>query len=87
VCGAGLHVVQRFPDVAEREILQLQGGRPVRIDGDKRHAAIAIVGGELTEARFVQLRGRAGVAGEDDREHSAAGIFTERVHLAVDAWQ
>ncbi len=87
VRGARLHVVQRFPDVAEREILQLQRGRLVRIDGDKRHAAIAIVGGELAEARFVELRGRTGVAGEDDREHLAAGIFAERVHLAVDAWQ
>ena len=87
VRGARLHVVQRLADVAEREILQLQRGRLVRIDGDECHAAIAIVVGELAEARFVELRCRTGIAGEDDRQHPAAGVFTERVHLAVDAGQ
>ena len=72
-----LHVVQRLADIGVPEIGELHRGRLVGVDRHDRHPLAAVVLVELPDSRLVQLRGRAGVAGEDHRQDTAVRVVAQ----------
>ena len=84
---AQLHLRQRVGDVGVAQLVEPDGLRIVRVDRDERDALAAIVLVELFDPALVELRDRAVIALEDERQHLGAGVLAGLVGLAVDAGQ
>ena len=84
VGGADLHFVEGVADVGVAHFVEADGEGIVGLDGDEGDALILIIGGELFDAAFVELRGGAMVAGEDDGEEFGGAEIGERIGFAID---
>jgi len=82
--SAGFHVVEGVAYIGIAHLVEAHGHGIVGLDGDDGHAAVFVIGGDLLDARFVELRGGAVIAGEGDDENFGGGVVGEAVGLAVD---
>ena len=85
--GPDLHVLERVAQVGVAQLVEPDGERVVRRDGDEGDALVLVVGVQLLDAVLVGLGRRAVVAGEDDDQHLGVGEVLQGVGLAVHARQ
>jgi len=83
--GTDLHLFKGIAHVRIAELVELDRFGIVGFDGNQRHPAILVVRRELPDASFIELRGRAMIAGENEDENFASGVVFEAMLLVVDA--
>jgi len=85
VGGADFHVVEGVAYVGVAHLVEAHGVGIVRLNGHESDAFVFVVSGQLADALFVKLSGRAVIAGEDNHKDFAFDVVLEAMGLAVDS--
>src|SRR5438309_10608345 len=83
--SADLHVVEGVANVGVAHLIEANGVGIVGLNSDKSDAFVFVIGGQLADALFVELRRGTVIAREDNHEDFAVSVVLEAVRLPVDS--
>src|SRR5437660_11420597 len=81
--GANLHVIEGVADVRVSELIEPNGIRIVRLNGEKRDTLAAVIVRQFLDAGLVELGGRTVIASKNDDQDLGRGVVAQFVRFAV----
>src|SRR5579872_3852086 len=85
ILSANLHLLERISYVGISHLVEANRIGIVGFDRNQRYAAVLIVCGDLFDAAFVELRGRAMIADERDHQNLRARVILQAMLLPIHA--